>query len=64
MGLVIRAVLAFIAFVVFVAITVSEQNPVFLIVGIVVAVMFLRFGRRRARRRRGRYGGGAYFGGD
>ena len=63
-GFVIRVVLALIAFVVFAAITVSEQNPMFLIISIVVAVIFLRFGRRRGHRRCGGHGSGAYSGGE
>jgi hypothetical protein len=60
----IRAVLTLVAFVAFVAIAASEQNPVFLIIGIVVAVIFLRFGRCRGRRRRGGHDGEAYLVGD
>ena len=71
-GNVIRAVLALISLVIFVAITVSEQNPVFVILGIVVAVIFLRFGKGRSRGSRGGDGGGdhgsddsgGWFGGD
>ncbi len=63
MGNVIRAVLALISLMVFVAIAVSEQNPVFVIFGIVVALVFLRFGKGRSRGRRGGDGGG-YAGGD
>jgi len=58
--------------VVFVAISVGEQNPMFVIFGIVVAVIFLRFGKGRSHGRRGGdgvgdYGGddnGGWFGGD
>ncbi|MBA4115370.1 MAG: hypothetical protein H0X71_02820 [Rubrobacter sp.] len=68
----IRDVLALISLLVFVAISFSEQNPVFVIFGIVVAVIFLRLGKGRSRGRRGGDGEGDYgsdnnggwFGGD
>jgi hypothetical protein len=56
-----KGVLALLSFAIFVLISVSEWNPVFAFIGIVIAVIFLRFGRGRRHRR---HGGGTYYGWD
>ena len=54
-----RGALALVLLAVCLAITVTQDNPVFFILGVVFATVFLR----SVRRRRGGRGGGAY-GGD
>ena len=45
-GNVIRTIMALVSLMVLVKISVSEKNPVFLLISVVVAVIFLRFGNR------------------
>lgn len=59
-GVMLRGALALVLLAVCLVVTVTEDNPVFLILGVVFATVFLRSVRRR---RRGGRGGGAY-GGD
>ena len=62
-GILIRGILALVALAVFVAIWLSEDNPVYLFLGVIVAALFWNLGRRR-RSSRGRHVGGAASGWD
>lgn len=64
MGNTIRGVLALVAFVLLAAVAVSEQNPVFLILGVITAALFLLFGRKRSHGRHGGGNGGEAYVGD